>query len=481
MRPVTSERRTDLLISASLFVISALARLPFRGEHIFHRDSYALAAGAMFTLTAHPPGFIGYCALVRTAYWLAGDVNLAFVIVNVLATGAATALAYLVTRDLFDRAAGLIGATLYATSLCTSYFSVVALSYAAEGAFATAAAWTGWLSIRRRSFPCLLMHSTVLAIGGSVRQTTLAFLLPLWLYVVWRATPRWRRRASAVFVLALVVSLWSAPNARRLAKYWDQADVGYFESVYKLQVTMDQFYDASGFGKVEYEESLPRFHWPLVELGVALWNEIDPPAADAPREVRTASASHALKLIRYQIAKLLFYGGMAMGLSAVFVLLAPFRKRIRSTIDVERWIFLALWILPAALFFALNHFGAWGCLLLFLAALTAVAARAITASFTTVRGQATATMVLALANVLVFLFMRPLPETTDRNRLLNIALLQYGAPSIRMHYARARSSAFDSDPRQLPIDCATDECLERSLPLRFGLPADLRPVKPLGQ
>jgi hypothetical protein len=245
--------------------------------------------------------------------------------------------------------------------------------------------------------------------------------------------------------------------------------------VYKLQVAMEQYYDSTKFGAVQYEESQPRFHWPLVELGVALWNKVSPPSADAPREVRVASASHAIGLIRYQTAKLLFYGGVALGLASVFVLLA-FLKRVRRTFDAERWIFLALWILPAALFFALNHLGAWGYLLIFLAGLTVIAAQAIV---TLTRRPMLVTAVLASVNVLAFLFMRPLPDTTERNRLMNIALLQYGAPSIRMHYARARSSGFSSDPRQLPVDCVTDECLEKSLKKDFALPADLAPVQPL--
>lgn len=475
---MTNERRTDVAISLALFLASALVRIPFRSLQLFHGDSYGLAAGVMYTLTAHPPGFIGYCALVRLAYYVAGDVNLAFVVVNVLATGAATALTYLLGRQMFDRKAGLISAALYATSLDTSYFAEVALSYAAEGAFATGTALTGWMSLKRRSFGWLLAHSAVLAIGGSVRQTTLAFLLPLWLWIVWRSVPRWWQRACAAIVLAVVVWSWSVPNAQRLATYWDQADVSYFESVYKLQVAMDQYYDSTRFGSVQYEESQARFHWPLVELGVALWNKVSPPSAGAPREVQTASLSNALRMIRYQTAKLLFYGGIAIGLASVFVLLA-FLQRVRRTFDADRWIFLALWVLPAALFFALNHLGAWGYLLIFLAALTTLAAQAIVTLIPTTRGQALVTGALVLVNVLAFLLMRPLPESTERNRLLNIALLQYSAPSIRTHYARARSSGFAKDPRQLPIDCVTDECLEQSIKKDFALPAELEPVKPL--
>ena len=240
---------------------------------------------------------------------------------------------------------------------------------------------------------------------------------------------------------------------------------------------MDQYYDSTGFGAARYEESQRRFHWPLVELGVALWNGIDPPSPDASPEVLTASATHALRLIRYQTAKLLFYGGLAMGLAGVFLLLA-FRGRVRATFDADRSLFLALWILPAALFFALNHLGAWGYLLLFLAALAIIAAQAIVVLFPTPRGQAVVTGTLVLTNVLLFLCLRPLPDTTERNRLLNIALLQYGAPSIRAHYARARSSAFSNDPRQLARDCVTDECLEKSIKKDFALPAEMEPVRP---
>ncbi|HKR66288.1 MAG TPA: glycosyltransferase family 39 protein [Thermoanaerobaculia bacterium] len=465
-----TERRRDWLIAAAFFAVSALVRIPFRSDHLFHGDSYGLAAGVLYTLTAHPPGFIGYCALVRIAYILVGDVNLAFVVINVLSTGIATALTYLLGRHMFGRAQGVIAAVIYATSLDTSYFAEVALTYAAEGAFATAAALTGWLSVKRRSFAWLVAHSAVLAIGGSVRQTTLAFLFPLWLFVAWRSVPRWRQRVAAFVVLMLVVWSWSVPNARRLAKYWDKSDISYFESVYKLQVAMVQYYDSTSFGKVAYEPEAARFHWPLVELGVALWNKVHAPSPDAPLEVRTASASNALRMMRYQSAKLLFYLAVALGLATIFVVVALFKRPPR-----EETIFLALWILPSALFFALNHLGAWGYLLIFLAAFAVLAAHAIAR----LRARVAITAAIAIVNVCVFLFMRPLPETTDRNRTIDIALLQYGAPAIRMGYARSRAKGYTSDPRQLNVDCVTNECLIRDLPKAFALPPDVRVVQPL--
>ena len=472
------KRHSDLAIAIGLFLASALVRIPFRPTQIFHGDSYGLVCGALYTLTAHPPGFIGFCTLARIAYYFAGNVALAFAVVNILSTGAATALAYLVGRTMFDRRTGIIAAVLYATSLDASYFSTLALSYAAEGACATATALTGWMAVQRRSFRWLVFHTIVYALAGSVRQTTLTFLFPLWVFIMWRAAPRWWQRIAAVVLLVLTISIWSVPNADRLAKYWDQHRRGYFASVYKLAAAMDQFYDSSTFGKVQYEPVEARYHFPLFELAVAMWNEVHPPAADAPIEVRKASAGNALRMIWYQTVKLAFYATLAVGLATPFVFLA-LKRRVRESIGKERWIFLGLWILPAALFFALNHLGAWGYLLIFLAALMTIAARAITILLAP-RAQVYATATIALASVAVFLFMRPLPETSDRNRVVNVALLQYGAPSIRAHYARSRAKAFTSDPRQLDLDCVTDECLIRSIPLDFHLPPDLKPVRPLG-
>ena len=459
--------KRDTLTALAFAVASALIRIPFRSTKLFHGDSYGLAMGALFTWTAHPPGFIGFCALVRFVNYLAGDVTTSFIIVSIGTTAIATALVFILGRTMFGFAEGVIAALFYATSLDVSYFSEVALTYAAEGCFATAAGLTSWLAISRHSERWLVVHSIVLGVGGSVRQTTLAFLFPLWLYTMWKATPRWRARVLGALALVIVVFGWSIPNARNLRRYWDKRDdVSYLRSVYDLQVRMEQYYDSSKFGAVTYEESVRRFHWPLAELAVGAWNAIDPPSANAPPEVKRASAIGALRMIRYQTLKLIAYTLLACGLWIVFVI-AGLRRLGR-----ERAIFLALWIVPAFLFFALNHFGAWGYLLIFLGALAVIAAHG------SPRGFAIVAIICAI-HFGVFVFMRPLPDRSERATLMNIAVLQYGAPAIRMSYARARSSAFSEDPRELPVDCVTEECLERNIPLDYNLPPGTKPMRTL--
>ena len=463
--------RRDSMTAAALALASAAIRIPFRSTQIFRGDSYGLAMGALFTWTAHPPGFIGYCALVRLANYLIGDVNVSFVAVNIAVTGVATALTFAIGRFIFGRSEALIAALFFATSIDASYFSEVALTYAAEGACAAAAGLTAWLAVERRSGPWLIAHSAVLAAGGSVRQTTLTFLFPLWLFTMWRASRSWRARVVAALALVLIVFAWSIPNANNLRRYWEQRDVSYFRSVYDLQVRMSQYYDSSTFGRVEYEPSVKRFHWPLVELAVAAWNAVVPPSPTAPPEVLRASAAGAARMIWYQTLKLAGYLLLACGLWTAF-LAAAWRGLGR-----ERLFFFVLWIAPATLFFALNHFGSWGYLLILLPALAVLAARGIIVWFP--RHAVVVAAVISAIHFASFVTMRPLPETSDRAKLINTALLQYDAPAIRMSYGRARSSIFTADPRELHLDCVTDACLRRSIPQDFHLPPDVRPMQPL--
>jgi len=463
--------RRDAATCAALGIISALIRIPFRSPQIFHCDSYGLSMGALFTWTAHPPGFIGYCTLGRLVNYVTDDINTSFIIVNILGTAVATALVFALGRAMFGFSQGVIAAVFFAVSIDTSYYAEVALTYAAEGMCATAAAWSAWMAISRRSPRWLMAHAVILALGGSVRQTTLAFLLPLSLYAMWKATRRWSVRAGAVALLCAGVLLWLVPNARNVRKYWVHEQVGFLRSVYDLQVRMPQYYDSSAFGRVQYEETRPRFHWPLVELAVGAWNKVSPPSASAPPEVRSATMGNAARMIRYQSAKFVCFTIFACGVWGPLVLLGLRR------LEPEQRAFFALWIIPASLFFMLNHFGSWGYLLLLLGGLALLAARGLV-SVAPQRANVIAA-VIAVIQLSIFIFMRPLPERSDRDILINTAVLQYGAPSIRNHFSRARSAAFSVEKRELALDCVTERCLEQSIPRDFSLPPEVKPMRPL--
>jgi 4-amino-4-deoxy-L-arabinose transferase-like glycosyltransferase len=468
-------------------VATMLSRVPFRSRQIFHGDSLGLCCGALFTWTAHPPGFIGYCTLGRLVNFLLDDINLSFVVVNIVAIGLATGCVFALGRAMFGPLQGLVAATFFGTSTATFYFSEVALSYAAEGFWATAFALASWTALRRNSWGWVMAATIILALGGSVRQTTLAFLFPLWCYVLAVVCRGWLARLSAAGILIAVVAAWQIPSAHQLRQHWEHEERGFLESIYNLQIVMKQHYDWGALaGEVAYHEPERRFHWPFVELGVAAWNAVWPPGPDAPAEVRQASLAHAGRQILFQVLKVGIYLLLALGPAAAFGLLPLLSRRCRYLFtNVPRAApFLSLWIAPAALFFAVGHFGSWGYLLVFLGAFCLIAAEALV-GFVERRVSRprywvfSLTAAAAVSNLAFFLVARPLPETSERNRVVNVVLLQYTAPAIAQHYARARGTMHDADPRQLKLDCVQDDCLRRDLPALFNLDPGLEPMMPL--
>jgi hypothetical protein len=89
------------------------------------------------------------------------------------------------------------------------YYSIVALTYAVESLFLLLVVWLCWRALRPSEERPLLLAAFVLGMAGGVRQSTLVLLLPLWLYVAWRAGRR--RMAGGIAVLALTCLAWFVP------------------------------------------------------------------------------------------------------------------------------------------------------------------------------------------------------------------------------------------------------------------------------
>ena len=466
-----------VMVAILLAVITITLRIPFMSSEIFHTDSLGYVCGAFYTWTAHPPGFIGFNLLGRFLNYLIDDINRSFVLLSIAGSALSVSMLYLLGTEIFDKKIGLGAALLMMTSINTSYFSEVALSYALEGGIATFIAYTAWKAIKTKDLRWIIICTVALSLGGSVRQTTLVFLFPLWLYAVWPRRIGIRSFLSQTTLLCVISLLWLYPNSHFVSKYWEKGERGFLSSFYNLQVVMDQWYDSSLIlQKPTYTEKSAKFHWPFVELLVASKNLIQPPNDDARIEIRRASASHALKVIFYQFCKLLFYLLLSCGIAAIAFVFAPVVYRHATNTDVDQIAFFGLWIGPATLFFVLGHLGSWGYLLLYLGALLLLAsallalylrARAATGTAAN-RTWMTLILLICAVNLTWFHTLKPLPHASDLNKLINVALLQYTADGIKHKYAVARSSVFKEDHRQLPYNCVTDKCLTESLPSQFG-------------
>lgn len=466
-----------ILVAILLAAVTIILRIPFMSSEIFHTDSLGYVCGAFYTWTAHPPGFIGFNVLARYLNYLIDDINRSFVLLSIAGSALSVSMLFLLGTEIFDKKIGLGAALLMMTSINTSYFSEVALSYSLEGGIATCITYAAWKAIKTTELRWLIICTVALSLGGSVRQTTLVFLLPLWLYVVWPHRIGIKSFLSQAVLLCVISLLWLYPNSHFVSKYWEKGERGFLSSFYNLQVVMDQWYDSSLLlQKPIYTEKSAKFHWPFVELLVASKNLFVPPDDDARMEIKRASITNALKVIFYQFCKLLFYLVLSCGIATIAFLLLPVIYRHSTKIVVDKFVFFSLWTGPASVFFIFGHLGSWGYLLLYLGAVLLLASavlavylrtRSIT-RMTANRAWMILILLICAVNMAWFHTLKPLPHGSDFNKLINVALLQYTANGIKHKYAVARSSVFKEDYRQLPYNCVTDECLTESLPSQFG-------------
>lgn len=311
----------DLWPAAALFLFSLLMRLPFVSNALVNWDAVQFAlATRSFDIARHqphPPGYILYIGWGRLLTWVTGDANMAFVLTSVIASSLSVSMLYVLGRELFSGRTALVAAVLFALSPLVWYYSIVALTYAVETLFLLLVVWFCWRALSLTAERPVLLAAFVLGLAGGVRQSTLVLLLPLWLYVAWRAGRRalWR----GILVLALTCLAWFAPLI------W-----------------------LAG-GPLEY-----------LKDGLSLLGFVGS---------KTSVISGGLNAVAGNLAQVA--GGLLVGLNLgiLLPLLAVWRRgALRPRLTPRHWTMLSLWAGPALAVFVLGHIGQVGYLLLILPA-----------------------------------------------------------------------------------------------------------------
>jgi hypothetical protein len=472
-------RRRDRLCLLSILLGSLLVRLPFRATGIFQYDSFGYCMGGLGQFIAHAPGFVGFCTAGMLVNALVHDINSAFVIINLAATLVGIGLCYPLARacDLSPGAA-LAATVCYAVSINTLFFSTVALSYAVEGMFATLIGLCARRAIQTRSCVWAFAGTGAWALGGAFRQTTTAFLFPLWIFMLWRGR-RWRWIPLHASIAASMISGWSYAN-----HYFLEARSGFQKSAsrefWELQVMMPIEYDTASLAVTSSKTAAhPDYHWPMIEVAAWLAAKSGQPlfiAEGAPEP----SLRHAMQLAGTQLGKVAFYSILSVPALGLFFILLAVRHHSLTLPAGSDALFYAAWIVPPLGFFVIGHFGSFGYLQVFLSGVIVLVIGCLfpraapseeparkteePARKTEIKGLAVpgAALGLAAAGLLFYLVGRPAHGKSAAAKTLDVLLLQYTGSAIREKYAVARATVNRPDPRQLPFvppDCETDEQL----------------------
>ena len=204
--------KDNILLPLSLFLLTTITRVPFTSKLLYHWDSvqFALALEKydIAVHQPHPPGYFFYVMLGRFLNLFIKDANSIFVSISVVFSGLAVVAIYYLGKEIYDRKTGLIAALVALTSPNLWFHGEIALTYIVEAFFSVLIAFFCW-KVLKGKHKYVWLSVVALGIAGGVRQNTIVFLFPLWLFSV-KEVPI-RKVIASLGLLGLVCFLWFVP------------------------------------------------------------------------------------------------------------------------------------------------------------------------------------------------------------------------------------------------------------------------------
>jgi hypothetical protein len=323
--------KNNVLLPLLLALITILTRIPFTSKLLYHMDSVQFAlALKKYDITVHqphPPGYFLYVMLGKFFNLLTGDANMSFIAMSIIASGLTVFFIFLLTREIYDIKTAFWSSILANTSPLLWFHSEVALTYILEASFSVSFAFLCW-KILNGQYRLIFISALLLAFIGGVRQSTLVFLIPLWLYSIRKSPYKYIIISFALLVTGILS--WFLPMLSMSGGY----------AQYKAAV--DELWAFT----VE----------PFTVLNAGL---------------------KSLFVYSKNIFQCIIYG---LGLSAAFVVFYLFKKGFKHTVKLllsEKGIFIVFWIVPVILFYLFIHTGPSGYSLIFMPGLLMLSVKAI--------------------------------------------------------------------------------------------------------
>jgi hypothetical protein len=207
--------RRERIFLLVLVAGTCLSRIPYRAHIPYGLDSIQFVLGVehfdVRLHQPHPPGYFLFVMLGRLLNSLFSDPNGSFIFLNAVFSGLAVGSVFLLAREIFDSRTGAYAAILMASSPLVWHHGEVALSNMTDCLLVCLLALICW-KILQGNNELVPLSAVLLGLAGGVRQNTLVFLLPLWLFAILKAG--WRRALLGGLCLSITVLAWYLPMAR---------------------------------------------------------------------------------------------------------------------------------------------------------------------------------------------------------------------------------------------------------------------------
>lgn len=209
---------------AWLVLAVAVTRYLFRTESPYLLDSINFILGVTEFDPArhqpHPPGYYLYIQAARLLQFVWSDPHTALVALSIIASCGAVVLVYLLTLEWFGPRAARFAGLMFLASPLGWFHGGVALVYIVEMFFSLLVGLLCWRNSETRG-SAAFSSAVALGLAAGVRQSSIAFLAPLWLFSLRRAGAF--RILAACGLLAATLLAWILPMASAsggFTQYW---------------------------------------------------------------------------------------------------------------------------------------------------------------------------------------------------------------------------------------------------------------------
>ena len=205
-------KNRDIVLPISFFIITIITRIPFTSKYLYHWDSVQFAlALEKYDITVHqphPPGYFLYVMLGKFINLFIEDANTVFITISIFFSGLAVVAIFYLGKEMFDQKTGIFAALIALTSPNLWFHGEVALTYVVEAFFSSFVALLCW-RILKGEHKYLWLSVIALGIAGGIRQNTVVFLLPLWLFSV-KGVPL-KKIIASLGLLGIICLCWFVP------------------------------------------------------------------------------------------------------------------------------------------------------------------------------------------------------------------------------------------------------------------------------
>src|SRR6266702_2663708 len=181
-----ARQKVELLLLAGVVGVS---RFAFRSHDLYDLDSvnFALALKHFDPRLhqPHPPGYYLYIWLGRSVNFLVHDANLALVLLSIAASCGVVMLVYKMALEWFGVREARFAGVKFLFSPLAWFHGVVALTYSVEAFFSALMGYLCW-QVVSGELGLIVPAGVMLGVSAGVRQSSLLFLGPIFLYSIRR-------------------------------------------------------------------------------------------------------------------------------------------------------------------------------------------------------------------------------------------------------------------------------------------------------